>query len=138
MIEVTHSIALDESELAFEFVRSSGPGGQNVNKVATAAILRFDVNASPSLSDDVKRRLALLAGSRMTGEGVLILRAERRRTQMGNRRDATDRLVGLIRRAAVPPTKRVATKPTRASKQRRLESKKRRAQIKRLRGGAED
>ncbi|MHC4715872.1 MAG: alternative ribosome rescue aminoacyl-tRNA hydrolase ArfB [Planctomycetota bacterium] len=138
MIEVTEGIAIDESELVFEFVRASGPGGQNVNKVSTAAVLRFDVKASPSLPDDVKRRLGRLAGSRMTAEGVLILRAERRRTQMANRQDAIDRLAGLIRRAARPPKKRVATQPTRASRLRRLESKKRRGQIKRLRGRTED
>ena len=138
MIELTEGIAIDESELAFEFVRSSGPGGQNVNKVATAAVLRFDVAGSPSLDDDVKRRLTRLAGSRMTAEGVLILRAERRRTQMANRLDAIDRLAKLLRRAASPPPKRVATKPTRASRQRRLDSKKRRGVTKRLRGDVEN
>ena len=138
MIELTEGIAIAESELAFEFVRSSGPGGQNVNKVATAAVLRFDVAGSPSLDEPVKRRLIRLAGSRMTADGVLILRAQRHRTQRANRQDAIDRLAKLIRRAASPPPKRVATAPTRAARQKRLDSKKRRGAVKRLRGSTED
>jgi len=138
VIELTEGIAIDESELAFEFVRASGPGGQNVNKVSTAAILRFDVAGSASLDEPLKRRLARLAGSRMTADGVLVLRAQRRRTQRANRQDAIDRLAKLVARAARPPKKRVATSPTRASRRRRLDSKKRRGAVKRLRRDVED
>ncbi len=130
MIVVTPRIALDERELEETFVRSSGPGGQNVNKLSTAVQLRFDVRRSPSLSDDVRARLERLAGSRLTGEGVLIILAQRHRTQERNREDARERLIELIRRAAVPPTPRRATKPTFASRQRRLETKARRSRIK--------
>ena len=133
MIEVTDTIALSENEFRVEFVQSSGPGGQNVNKVATAAQLRFDVRSSPSLPEEVKARLERLAGKRLTSEGVLIIDAHRYRTQEQNRVDAIDRLVELVRKAAEKPKARRRTKPTRASIQRRLETKRRRSEIKRLR-----
>jgi ribosome-associated protein len=134
MIVVTPRIVLDERELEETFVRASGPGGQNVNKVSSAVQLRFDVRRSPSLPDDVRARLERLAGSRLTGEGVLIIVAQRHRTQERNREDARERLVDLIRRAAVAPTPRRPTKPTLASKRRRLDSKARRSRVKSLRG----
>ncbi|RJR29044.1 MAG: aminoacyl-tRNA hydrolase [Candidatus Latescibacterota bacterium] len=137
MIEVTGSIRLDESELVFEFVRSSGPGGQNVNKVATAVRLRFDVRRSASLPDDVRARLLALAGRRASEDGVLTIRAERHRTQQANRRDAVERLVELVRRAAAPPKKRRATRPSAASRERRLESKRRLSRRKGDRGRPE-
>jgi ribosome-associated protein len=133
MIHITRNIALDESEIRIEFTRASGPGGQKVNKVATAARLRFDVRHSPSLPDDVRQRLLLLAGQRVTADGVLVIEARRFRTQERNRQDALDRLVALIRQAAAKPKRRRKTKPTLASRQRRLENKRRRSQIKRLR-----
>jgi len=133
MIRATPDIAIDDADVAFTFIRSSGPGGQNVNKVATGVQLRFDVAASGALPEPVKRRLTRLAGRRMTDAGVLIIAATRHRTQHANRRDAIDRLVRLIRRAAVRPARRVATAPTRASRQRRLDTKKRRASTKQLR-----
>ena len=135
MIEVTRTITLDESELDESFVRSSGPGGQNVNKVETAVQLRFDVRNSPSLPEGVRLRLERLAGRRLTRDGVLILNAQRFRTQERNRQDALERLVALIREAAVPPVPRRATKPTHAARQRRLEAKARRSSVKALRGG---
>jgi len=133
MIRVTSHIAIDEREIEESFVRASGPGGQNVNKLSTAVQLRFDVRHSPSLDDHVRARLERLAGSRLTGEGVLVITAQRHRTQAQNRRDARDRLIDLIRRAAVPPVPRRPTKPTKASRERRIEGKKRRARIKGLR-----
>jgi ribosome-associated protein len=133
MIRITDSIAIDESELTEDFIRSSGPGGQNVNKLSTAVQLRFDVRGSPSLPNDVALRLMRLAGKRLTREGVLVITAQRHRTQERNRQDARERLIELIRQAAVVPLKRRPTKPTRASRERRLESKKRRAGIKGLR-----
>ena len=135
MIEVTRTIALDESELDESFVRSSGPGGQNVNKVETAVQLRFDVRNSPSLPEAVRLRLERLAGRRLTRDGVLILNAQRFRTQERNRQDALERLLALIREAAVPPVPRRATKPTHAARQRRLAAKARRSSVKALRGG---
>ena len=134
MIQITPDIAISESEIQEEFIRSSGPGGQNVNKVATAVQLRFDVALSPSLPEDVKKRLWKLAGTRVTADGMLIIEAKRYRTQSQNRDDAMDRLVALIKRAAKPPKQRVKTKPTRASKERRLEAKRQRSNIKRSRG----
>ncbi len=133
MIRVTGKIAIDEREIAESFVRASGPGGQNVNKLATAVQLRFDVRGSPSLPGDVKARLERLAGTRLTRDGVLVITAQRHRTQARNRQDALARLVDLIRRAATPPAPRRPTKPTAGSRQRRIESKKRRGGIKQLR-----
>jgi ribosome-associated protein len=133
MIPVTSTIEIGEDELEERFVRASGPGGQNVNKLSSAVQLRFDVRRSPSLPDDVRARLERLAGRRLTREGVLVIIAQRHRTQERNRQDALDRLIELIRQAAVAPTPRRPTKPTKGSRERRLESKKRRASIKGLR-----
>jgi ribosome-associated protein len=131
MIQVTATIAIDESELEERFVRSSGPGGQNVNKVATAVQLRFDVEHSRALPDDVRERLRRLAGSRLTVEGVLVIDARTHRTQAENREDARARLVALVRQAAVRPKRRRKTKPTAAAKERRLTSKRNRSDTKR-------
>ena len=133
MIRITDSISIDNSEIEESFVRSSGPGGQNVNKLSTAVQLRFDVRGSPSLPNDVAIRLMRLAGRRMTKDGVLVLIAQNHRTQERNRAEAQDRLVALIQEAAVKPIQRRATKPTKASKERRIEGKKRRSGIKNLR-----
>lgn len=133
MIQITKSMAIDERELKETFVRSSGPGGQNVNRVATAVQLRFDVAQSPSLPKEVRLRLLRLAGSRMTEDGVLVIDARRHRTQDRNRQDARDRLVALIRKAAERPKPRRKTRPSAASKRRRLDSKRHRAGIKRMR-----
>jgi ribosome-associated protein len=130
MIRVTDQISIGESELEESFVRSSGPGGQNVNKLSTAVQLRFDVRGSPSLPNDVAVRLMRLAGKRLTKDGVLVIIAQSHRTQERNRADAQERLVALIQQAAVKPVPRRATKPPRASKQKRLEGKKRRSVIK--------
>jgi len=132
-IRITDSIAIDEREIEESFVRSSGPGGQNVNKLSTAVQLRFDVRRSPSLPNDVAIRLMNLAGKRLTKDGVLVLIAQNQRTQERNRADAMERLVALIQEAAVRPVKRIATKPTRASKEKRLEGKKARSSIKGMR-----
>ncbi|MBN8964515.1 MAG: aminoacyl-tRNA hydrolase [Rhizobiales bacterium] len=133
MIRVTDQIVLDVSEIDESFVRSSGPGGQNVNKLSTAVQLRFDVRRSLSLPNDVAIRLMRLAGQRMTKDGVLVLVAQNHRTQERNRAEALQRLLTLIRQAAVRPVPRRATKPTKASKERRIESKKRRSGIKGMR-----
>ena len=134
MIQITPSIALDEAEIEESFIRASGPGGQNVNKVSSAVQLRFDVRGSPSLPNDVSIRLQKLAGSRLTQDGVLILIAQKYRTQERNRADALERLIALIREAAVPPVPRRPTRPTLASKKRRLETKGKRSEVKKLRG----
>lgn len=133
MIQITSNIAIDENEIHQEFIQSSGPGGQNVNKVATAVQLRFDVANSPSLPDEVRERLLSLTRRRITKEGVLVIDARRFRTQGANRQDAMERLVGLIRKAVQKPRIRRKTRPTLGSKMRRLEAKRRRAQTKRLR-----
>lgn len=133
MISITPTLTLDESEIQYEFIRAAGPGGQNVNKVATAVQLRFDVAGSASLPETVRQRLVRLAGKRLTTEGVLVIEARRFRTQEQNRQDALDRLIALIRRGAEPPKPRRQTKPTAASQERRLKSKRRRSEIKGVR-----
>jgi ribosome-associated protein len=134
MLHVTDTIAIDDSELEERFVRASGPGGQNVNKVASAVELRFDASRSAALDDEVRERLKRIAGSRMTAEGVILIDARRFRTQAKNREDARERLAELIRAALVRPKRRRKTRPTTASRERRIESKRRRAQTKRGRG----
>ena len=138
MIFVTPEISIDEAELDESFIRASGPGGQNVNKVSTAVQLRFDVRRSPNLPNDVAVRLMRLAGSRLTSDGVLVLTAQSHRTQERNRADARARLVELIAKAAVRPVRRRATKPTLGSKTRRLESKAVRSGVKAGRGRVRD
>jgi ribosome-associated protein len=133
MIPVTDSIRLPDSELRFDFIRADGPGGQNVNKVATAVQLRFDAANSPSLPQAVRHRLLRLAGSRATKEGVVIIDARRFRSQAQNRRDAVQRLAELIRRAAARPLRRRPTRPTKAAMAKRLERKRRRSEAKRRR-----
>ena len=135
MIRITDTISIDESELSESFVRASGPGGQNVNKLSTAVQLRFDVRNSPSLTDEVRARLERLAGRRLTRDGVLVITAQSHRTQERNRADALERLTELIRQAAVRPVARRPTKPTKASRRRRVDDKKRRGSIKALRQG---
>ena len=133
MIPISDAIAIEEREVEESFVRAAGPGGQNVNKVATAVQLRFDVRRSPSLPDAVRARLEKLAGRRLTQDGVLIITAQRYRTQDRNRQDALERLVALIRRAAVRPAPRRPTQPTAGARRRRLDAKSRRAGLKKLR-----
>ncbi|NIJ41540.1 ribosome-associated protein [Parvibaculum indicum] len=133
MIEVTERLSLAEEEIVLSFIRSGGPGGQNVNKVATAAQLRFDARHSPSLPPTVRNRLQKLAGGKLTRDGVIVITANRYRTQEENRKDAIGRLLALIREAAVPPRPRIPTRPTRASKKRHLEHKKRRGDVKKMR-----
>lgn len=131
MLRIGPNLFLDESELDFEFVRSSGPGGQNVNKVATAVQLRFDLAANTSLPGDLKRRLRTAAGSKLVGDGVILITAQRHRTQHRNRQDAVDRLVGLIQEAATPPKRRKKTRRTKGSIERRIKAKKHRGEKKR-------
>jgi ribosome-associated protein len=133
MLRMTDDILIDESELHWEFVRSSGPGGQHVNKVSTAVILRFDAAASPSIDNRVKKRLRQIAGRKMTADGKLIIRASRFRSQAQNRQDAIERLRNLIQRAAARPKPRRKTRPSRASIERRLAAKQHRSKIKRQR-----
>ncbi|MEQ9448128.1 MAG: alternative ribosome rescue aminoacyl-tRNA hydrolase ArfB [Rhodospirillaceae bacterium] len=129
-IRITPDLSLDERELEFSFIRAGGPGGQNVNKVATAVQLRFDALGSRSLPASMHRRLLVLAGKRATADGVIVISASRFRTQERNRADAIERLVELVRRAAVVPRKRKPTRPTKAARTRRLESKRRRSDVK--------
>jgi ribosome-associated protein len=137
MIEVTPTIAIDEREIEESFVRSSGPGGQNVNKLSTAVQLRFDIRRSPSLPNDVAIRAQKLAGKRLTNDGVIVIVAQRFRTQEKNREDATERLLALLREAAEPPPPpRRPTKPSRAAKAKRMEDKSRRSGVKALRSRA--
>ncbi len=137
MLRINHAISIDEDDFEISFVRASGPGGQNVNKLATAAQLRWDSNRA-SLPPDMAERLARLAGRRMTKDGVIVIQADRYRTQERNRQDAIDRLVDLLRDASVRPKPRRPTRPTLGSKQRRLEGKKRRGDVKSMRGRVMD
>jgi len=133
MIKITEKISVNENEIKEEFIRSSGPGGQNVNRVATAVQLRFDVANSPSLPSDVRNRLLRIAGKRATEEGILIIEARRYRSQEKNRKDALDRLITLIVKATQKPKMRRKTKPTYESIRKRLESKRRRSRVKKMR-----
>jgi ribosome-associated protein len=134
MLRITDDILIDENELQWDFVRASGPGGQHVNKVSTAVVLRFDAGASPSIDTRTKNRLRQIAGRKLTGDGQLVIRASRFRSQAQNRQDAIERLRHLIQRAAARPKPRRKTRPSRASVERRLATKQHRGKIKRLRG----
>jgi ribosome-associated protein len=133
MIEINNKIFIPENEIQFSFIRSSGPGGQNVNKVSTAVQLRFDIVNSPSLNDEIKRRLIEKSGNRVTKEGILIIEAKRFRTQESNRQDAVERFIELIRKAEKKPKKRIKTKPSKESRQKRIEEKKKRSEVKKMR-----
>jgi ribosome-associated protein len=137
MIEISPSIQIDEQELEFTFVHSNGPGGQNVNKVSSAVQLRFNIRETPSLPVEVKQRLVKLAGRRMTSDEILIIEARQYRSQEKNRKAAQERLIRLIQQAVEPPKPRLKTKPTYASNTRRLESKRKRGEIKRMRRDSE-
>ncbi|MBV8507509.1 MAG: aminoacyl-tRNA hydrolase [Alphaproteobacteria bacterium] len=138
LIPINCYVFLDDGEIEESFVRASGPGGQNVNKVSSAVQLRFDLSGSRSLPEDLRERLARLAGRRLTRDGAIVIIAQRYRTQERNREDALDRLIALIRRAAEPPTPRRLTKPSSAAKERRLQAKARRAKVKQQRRAAPD
>ncbi|HLG90304.1 MAG TPA: alternative ribosome rescue aminoacyl-tRNA hydrolase ArfB [Alphaproteobacteria bacterium] len=138
MIPITDRIAIDESELDFEFVLASGPGGQNVNKVSSAVRLKFDIRRSPSIPDAVRSRLERLAGRRLTQDGILVIAAQRFRSQIRNREDAIERLAELIRAASIPPKPRRPTRPTLSSRRERLQSKARRSAVKQTRGRVRD